>query len=55
MKKLCILFFTVLGSYITNAQSVGINDDGSNPDGSAILDVKSLSKAYDWQSAIRHQ
>lgn len=45
MKYLILLIFTL--SIIiqnTQAQGVGINDDNSNPDGSAMLDVKSTTK-----------
>lgn len=35
------LFFLILATFNTFSQGVGINDDGSNPDASAILDVKS--------------
>jgi hypothetical protein len=31
---------------ITNAQSVGINSDGSAPDGSAMLDVSSIARGF---------
>src|ERR1051326_366208 len=46
MRKLCVLFFVavLLQFSIARAQSVGINDDGSSPHTSAMLDVKSLSK-----------
>ena len=46
MRKLLFLFFiAILSKYsITRAQSVGINDDGSLPHPSAMLDVKSLSR-----------
>ena len=37
-----LVFFT--SCFIGYAQSVAINTDGSNPDGSAILDIKSSSK-----------
>ena len=38
------IFFALAG--IVNAQSVGINSDGSSPDGSAMLDVSSSSKGF---------
>jgi len=45
MKKLILLLFVFLFiGILANAQSVGINADGSVPDNSAILDVKSTSK-----------
>ena len=43
MKKILSLFFVIL-SFGLLAQGVGINTDGSNPDASSILDVKSNSK-----------
>ena len=47
MKKTVRIFlpivFSVL-SFVSNAQSVSINNDGSQPDSSAILDIKSNSK-----------
>ncbi len=45
MKKL--LLFSIIGTFIcsiTFAQNVGVNSDGSNPDLSAMLDVKSNNK-----------
>ncbi len=48
MKKTIIILFLVivflLGVSNANAQSVGVNNDGSSPDGSAMLDVNSTSK-----------
>ena len=47
MKNLKILLFTIIIfalAGIANAQSVGINSDGSTPDASAMLDVKSTTK-----------
>ena len=46
MRKLCILFCAAifLQGSIVKAQSVGINSDGSTPDASAMLDVKSTTK-----------
>lgn len=47
MKSL-ILFAAILFalSAISNAQSVGINSDGSTPNASAMLDVKSSTKGF---------
>jgi hypothetical protein len=39
---LCVLF--VFANYVTFAQSLGVNTDGSAPDVSAMLDIKSTSK-----------
>lgn len=48
MKKFTKLFLAVClftaSVFTVNAQSVGINDDGSVPDNSAMLDVKSTTK-----------
>ena len=46
MRKLCILLCSAifLQFSIVQAQSVGINGDGSAPDASAMLDVKSTTK-----------
>jgi hypothetical protein len=48
MKHITVVFFSVFISFmIVNrgiAQSVGINEDGSDPEASAILDVKSDTK-----------
>jgi hypothetical protein len=46
MRKLCVLLpiFIFLNCSILNAQSVGINTDGSAPNGSAMLDIKSPTK-----------
>jgi microcystin-dependent protein len=44
MKILKILFVALLISGAAFAQNVGINADGSSPDGSAMLDVKSTTK-----------
>ncbi|MCH2043727.1 MAG: hypothetical protein MK212_06255, partial [Saprospiraceae bacterium] len=38
------ILFTVCLSTISYAQGISINDDNSNPDGSAMLDVKSTTK-----------
>jgi hypothetical protein len=40
-----ILIFTGLGT-AAFSQNVGINEDGSDPDDSAILDVKSTTKGF---------
>lgn len=40
---LSILFTLIMAGHV-NAQSVGINEDGSDPEASAILDVKSTTK-----------
>ena len=44
IKKLTLLCIFIYCTQMIQAQSVGINDDASNPDPSAILDVKSNSK-----------
>jgi microcystin-dependent protein len=44
MKTLTIFVFLFLMSSILLSQNVGINTDGSTPDGSAMLDVKSSNK-----------
>ena len=44
MKKLIFILLTALGSLGSYCQNVGINEDGSVPDASALLDVKSSSK-----------
>jgi hypothetical protein len=45
MKHILLLFAAVLLLGIQSyAQNVGINDDGSTPDNSAMLDVKSTNK-----------
>jgi len=43
MKKIIICILTC-GTLTLNAQNVGINGDGSYPDGSAMLDVKATDK-----------
>ena len=45
MKKLIMLFIISFGS-ITISGQVAVNDDGSQADGSAILDVKSSTKGF---------
>lgn len=45
MKKVVILIIIIVSSWtLVHAQNVGINDDGSDPDAAAMLDVKSTSK-----------
>ncbi len=46
MKRTFLLLTVLLFSASTFAQSVGINSDGSTPDASAMLDVKSTSKGF---------
>jgi len=46
MKKLVILVFLFVVSIPLFAQSVGINSDGSAPDASAMLDIKSSTKGF---------
>ncbi len=46
MKQLKLLILIMLISATAFAQSVGINSDGSTPDASAMLDVKSTSKGF---------
>ena len=44
MKNLILILYIALNSATTYSQGVAINSDASNPDASAILDVKSTSK-----------
>jgi hypothetical protein len=44
MKKITLLLLSLLLAAGSYAQSVGINADGTAPDGSAMLDVKSTDK-----------
>jgi len=44
MKKVNLLVIAILFATNIFAQNVGINDDGTTPDASAMLDVKSTSK-----------
>ncbi|MBS1607429.1 MAG: tail fiber domain-containing protein [Bacteroidetes bacterium] len=44
MKKMLLAALASLFSFVLYAQNVGINADGSSPDESAMLDVKSTSK-----------
>ncbi len=46
MKRTFLLLAVLLFSASTYAQSVGINSDGSTPDASAMLDVKSSTKGF---------
>jgi len=48
MKKIatCILAVVLSAATMLNAQSVGINADGSTPETSAMLDVKSTDKGF---------
>ncbi len=46
MKKLNVLFAIMIMAAVAVGQSVGINADGSTPDASAMLDVKSTSKGF---------
>ncbi len=46
MKYLLLLFSLLFLSSGTGAQNVGINDDNSDPDASAMLDVKSTGKGF---------
>lgn len=44
MKKLLFFFVILFSSFQLSAQSVGINNNGTPPDSSAILDIKSNNK-----------
>lgn len=44
MKSLIAVCLLLIANMIAGAQSVGINEDGSVPDPSALLDIKSTSK-----------
>ena len=44
MKNTILLFVLIISVLAANAQSVGINSDGSSPNSSAMLDVKSITK-----------
>jgi hypothetical protein len=46
MKKITLLLLSLLMAAGSYAQSVGINDDNSAPNASAMLDVKSASKGF---------
>jgi hypothetical protein len=45
-KKLFTIFFALLFAGSAFAQNLGINSDGSSPDGSAMLDVKSINSGF---------
>lgn len=45
-KKLIFLILLALMASVSFAQSVGINDNGSSPNSSAMLDVSSTSKGF---------
>lgn len=44
MKQITLLFMLLCGAYFTNAQGIAVNSDGTDPDLSSILDVKSNNK-----------
>jgi len=47
MKNIIMLIiWAIFVGSVVSAQNVGINDDGSSPDASAVLDVKSISKGF---------
>jgi len=46
MKKLLLFVFVLVTAVSIFAQSVGINSDGSSPDASAMLDVKSTTSGF---------
>ena len=46
MRKLCVVFIFILHCSCVVFSQVGINLDGSSPDGSAMLDVKSKNKGF---------
>ena len=46
MKTLYITFLMMFFGFSIFAQNMGINNDGSSPDGSAMLDVSSTSKGF---------
>ena len=59
MKYIIVIYFFSLCTFTASSQSVGINADGSAPDNSAMLDVKSTGKGllaprmtYDQRNAI---
>jgi hypothetical protein len=54
MKKSTYLFALALGaSTVTFAQNLGINTDGSNPDGDAILHIKNDAASGKDSSVVR--
>ncbi len=46
MKNTILLFVLIISVLAANAQSVGINSDGSSPNSSAMLDVMSTTKGF---------
>ena len=46
MRNTILLFVLIISVLAANAQSVGINSDGSSPNSSAMLDVKSSTKGF---------
>jgi hypothetical protein len=46
MKKLTLLLTILLATFSANAQNVAINNDGTAATGSAMLDVKSITKGF---------
>lgn len=46
MRALLIAGLVIILATAANAQSVGINTDGSTPDASAMLDIKSSTKGF---------
>ncbi len=44
MKSIIALLILIISAMSVSAQSVAVNSDGSQPDNSAILDIKSSSK-----------
>ena len=46
MKKFTLLFTILLAAFCATAQNVAINNDGTTANGSAMLDVKSITKGF---------
>ena len=46
MKKLTLLLTILLAAFCATAQNVAINNDGTTANGSAMLDVKSITKGF---------
>ncbi|NND77343.1 MAG: tail fiber domain-containing protein [Flavobacteriales bacterium] len=46
IKQYILIIFTALLVFQTEGQNIGINEDGSNPDPSAILDIKANNKGF---------
>ena len=44
MQKIILLFICVLVAYVVRPQSIAINTDGSQPNASAMLDIKNANK-----------